>query len=93
LRNSSSTAPDGHWRNKRVNASTTTAGLAPDASIVADTAGTRGWFALAADWIALISFICSDCDVSAAPATLARPRTVSPAKPIISFLIITNIPT
>jgi hypothetical protein len=91
LRNSSSKAPDGHWFNKRVNASTTTVELAPDASIVADTAGTTGWFALAAAWIALISFICSDCDVSAAPATLPRPRTVIPAKPIISFLIITNI--
>jgi hypothetical protein len=93
LRNSSSKAPDGHWFNKRVNASTTTAELAPDASIVADTAGTTGWFALAAAWIALTSFICSDCDVSAAPATPARPRTVIPAKPIMNFLIITNIPS
>jgi hypothetical protein len=60
LRNSSSKAPDGHWFSKRVSASTTTAELAPDASIVADTAGTTGWFALAAAWTAPISFICSD---------------------------------
>jgi hypothetical protein len=88
LRNSSNNSPDGHWPSNRVSASTTTAELAPDASIVAETAGTKGWLALEAAWIALTNLICSDWAVSAAPATPDKPSIISPATPTISFLII-----